>query len=194
MQTGMIDEQKLISELQQGSLTAFEAIYSQYWYPMFLVAYRKLNDREVAEEMVQDIFVKLWERKASVSINRLSYYLFSAVRYAVIDQIRARVTREQYLSYYQSFLSTEDSSTEEAIILNDLRSALEDSLQTLPEKSRQVFTLSYFENWSVTQIAHHIQLSEKAVEYHLTKAVKFLRTHYQDHLLGTLIYLILTNR
>ncbi len=185
-----IEEETLLNGLRAGELNAFQTIYQHYWYPLFLVAFRKLKNKEVAEELVQDIFVKLWERRATVRIIHLRYYLFSAIRYAVIDHIRTQVTQEQYNTYYRAFLVQEDATTEETILGNELLAILEDGLETLPEKSKEIFRLNYLDNWSVARIATHLHLSEKAVEYHLTKAVKFLRMHCKEHFIILLLYYI----
>jgi len=183
-----IEEEPLLNGLRAGDLAAFETIYQHYWYSLFLVAFRKLKSKEAAEEVVQDIFVKLWERRATARITHLRYYLFSAVRYAVIDHIRAQITREQYSDYYQAFLDQQDVTTEETILGNELLAILENGLETLPHKSKEIFRLNYLDNWSVAKIADHLHLSEKAVEYHLTKAVKFLRVHCKEHFLVLILY------
>ncbi|RZK33288.1 MAG: RNA polymerase sigma-70 factor [Hymenobacter sp.] len=187
-----IEEEPLLNGLRAGDLSAFETIYEHYWYPLFLVAFRKLKSKEIAEELVQDIFVKLWERRATVQIIHLRYYLFSAIRYAVIDHIRTQINQEQYNTYYRAFLTQEDVTTEETIVGNELLAILEDGLKTLPEKSKKIFRLNYLDNWSVSQIAVHLHLSEKAVEYHLTKAVKFLRMHCKEHFIVLALYYMIS--
>lgn len=188
-----IEEEPLLNGLRAGDISAFETIYQQYWYPLFLVAFRKLKSKEVAEELVQDLFVKLWERRGEARITHLRYYLFSAIRYAVIDHIRTQTNQEQYSTYYRAFLAQEDVTTEETIVGNELLAILEDGLKTLPEKSKKIFRLNYLDNWSVSQIATHLHLSEKAVEYHLTKAVKFLRMHCKEHFIVLALYYMISH-
>jgi RNA polymerase sigma-70 factor (ECF subfamily) len=185
-------EQQLLTDFRAGDREAFKTIYEWYWHPMFGVAFRKLKKKAAAEELVQDIFVKLWKNRATVQISRLNCYLFSAVRYAVIDHIRSLAVQEEYLEYYRAFLSLEDSGTEDAIALNELYARVYNGLDELPEKSREVFRLNRLENWPVPKIASHLHLSDKAVEYHLTKSLKFLRLYLKEHLLPCVALLAAT--
>ncbi|WP_221389675.1 RNA polymerase sigma factor [Dyadobacter sp. NIV53] len=189
LESKRLSEQKLIEALRSGDEDAFTAIYKEYWYRMFLVANRKLQNREVAEEMIQDIFTKLWKDREKTRIIHLDYYLFSAVRYEVIDHIRACGPQNEYLAYYQAFSNFEDFSTENTIAFNDLVETIDKGLDILPEKSKEIFKLNRIEQWSVSKIAHHFDLSEKAVEYHLTKATKSVRTYLKETLVS--VYLII---
>lgn len=181
-------EQYLIEALRAGSEDVFTIIYKKYWYKMFLVAYRKLQHKQIAEELVQDIFTRLWKERNDLRIVSLDYYLFSAVRYEVIDQIRTQGAQSRYLDYYQAFSTFEDCNTENTIAYNDLNRAMDKSLAILPEKSQEIFKLSRLENWPVNRIASHFKLSEKAVEYHITKATKSLRVHLKDALISLFIW------
>jgi RNA polymerase sigma-70 factor (ECF subfamily) len=157
---------------------------------MFLIAYRRLKDKEVAKELVQDIFLKLWKNKATLQIKQLEHYLYSATKYAIIDYIRTCITQDKYNKYYQVFVSAMDSNTEDTIAFNDLLTTVNHGLITLPEKSRQVFTLNRLENWPVSKIAIHLKLSEKAVEYHLTKSLKIIRAYLKEYML--LVFMLLS--
>lgn len=177
-------DQELIEALRCGDEQAFTIIYNTYWYRMFLVAYRKLQHREVAEELIQEIFTRLWKEREKARINRLDYYLFSAVRFEVIDHIRTYGPRNEYLAYYQSFGEQADQSTENTVAFNELSDAIDKGLEALPEKTREIFKLSRIENWPLSSIAGHMQLSEKAVEYHITKATKAMRAYLHETLIS----------
>lgn len=189
LESERLSEQKLIEALRSGDENAFTAIYKEYWYKMFLVAYRKLQHREIAEELIQDIFTRLWKEREKVQIVRLDYYLFSAVRYEIIDHIRACRPQNEYLDYYLAFSEFEDFSTENTVAFNDLVETIDKGLDILPEKSKEIFKLNRIENWSVPQIADHFELSEKAVEYHLTKATKSIRIYLKEVLISSLLIL-----
>jgi RNA polymerase sigma-70 factor (family 1) len=173
-------EIELIDNLIQGDRNSFTIIYKKYWYKLYLIAYRKLKDREIAEELVQEIFVGLWEKRSNSGIQSLERYLVCAMKYAVIDHIRCQITRNKYLEYYRAFVETDQSETEELIAMNDLASSLEIGLNSLPDKSQEVFRLSRMESWPVYKIASHLHLSEKGVEYHITKSLKTLRIVLKD--------------
>ncbi|KAA0990307.1 RNA polymerase sigma factor [Dyadobacter aurulentus] len=175
-------DEKLIEALQEGSDEAFTVIYHRYWYNMFLVAYRKLRSKEVAEEIVQDIFMRLWREKASQKILNMDYYLFSAVRYEVIDHIRRNISEEALFDQTPDFSTLGECDVENQIALSELITAIDEGLHLLPEKSQEIFRLYRFEHWPLTRIAKHFNLTEKAVEYHITKATKSVRSYLKQAL------------
>ncbi|MGX5855955.1 RNA polymerase sigma factor [Dyadobacter jiangsuensis] len=179
----MVDNDKaghLLLALQNGDAEAFTAVYKAYWYDMFLVAYRKLRNKEAAEEIVQDIFLRLWRERDTLRIENLNYYLFSAVRYEVIDYIRTKGRTFEYLDDYGPFEGMQDLDTENQLALDELLRVIDECLHILPEKTREIFRLHKLEYWPIARIATRFGLSEKAVEYHLTKSVRVVRTHLKE--------------
>ena len=179
----MVDNDKaghLLLALQNGDAEAFTAIYKAYWYDMFLVANRKLRNKEAAEEIVQDIFLRLWRERDTQRIENLNYYLFAAVRYEVIDYIRSKGRSFEYLDYYDAVDSIGDLNTENQLALDELLRVIDECLHILPEKTREIFRLHKLEYWPISRIAARFGLSEKAVEYHLTKSVRLVRTHLKE--------------
>ena len=175
-----VSEEYLIAGLKGGDEEAFTKIYKEYWYRMFQVAWRKLENKEIAEELIQDIFTRLWKERAHLHIQNLDYYLFSAVRYETIDYIRAKGSQKNYDSYFRAFSRFEDMNTENTIAFNDLVSHIHKGLEILPEKPREIFRLNQLEHWPVPKIAAYFNLSEKAIKYHLANATKFFRTYLNE--------------
>jgi RNA polymerase sigma-70 factor (family 1) len=172
----------LLAALRAGEESAFAEIYQRYCYRLFMVAYQKLKSRETAEELVQDLFENLWNRRASHEIQQLEQYLFSALRYRIINYIKAQQVRAGHELYCRLTASEADTATEEALALNELSAALLASVRKLPEKSREIFQLSRLGQYSVAEISGRVNLSEKTVEYHLTKSLKLLRSYLRDFL------------
>ena len=172
----------LLAALRTDDQGSFAEIYQRYCYQLFTVAYRKLKSRETAEELVQDLFENLWNRRASHEIQQLEHYLFSALRYRIINYVKAQQVRAGYELYCRLATSEADSNTEDALALNELRSALLTSVRKLPAKTREIFQLSRLEQYSVAEISGRVNLSEKTVEYHLTKSLKLLRSYLRDFL------------
>jgi RNA polymerase sigma-70 factor (family 1) len=162
----------LLAALRTGDEGSFAEIYQRYCYPLFSVAYQKLKNRETAEELVQDLFENLWSRRASCEIQQLGSYLFSALRYRIINHVKAQQVRTSYELYCRLVASEADSTTEDTLRLNELRTALLASVRKLPAKTREIFQLSRLEQYSVAEISGRVNLSEKTVEYHLTKSLK----------------------
>ncbi|MDT3401619.1 RNA polymerase sigma-70 factor [Mucilaginibacter terrae] len=185
-----INDNELAVMLRQGSNAAFEEIYRRYWDKLFNSAHKRLADFELCEEVVQDIFVKLWEKRELLSISTgLSNYLHTAVKYSVIDYYRKRLTQDAFISV-QLASPLADTSTEDNVILNDLKRYLETLIGQLPDKCRSVYQLSRAEHKTNKEIAAILNISEKTVEGHLTKALQALRFGMADYLpLAVLIFL-----
>jgi RNA polymerase sigma-70 factor (family 1) len=183
-------EATLLDALRAGDEGAFAEVYKRYSFRLFTVAYQKLKSREVAEELVQDLFENLWVRRATTQIEQLDYYLFSAIKYRIINYIKTQKLRDGYQLYLQVTASEKNTETEESLALNDLTSAFLAGVQGLPEKSREVFQLSRLEHCSVSEISVRVNLSEKTVEYHLTKSLKLLRRYLREFLLTVIPLLI----
>lgn len=173
----------LLDALRADQEQAFTEIYKRYCYRLFTVAYRKLKSSEVAEELVQDLFADLWIRRSSNQIQHLESYLFTAIRYRIINHIKAQQVKTGYELYCRLSANETDTDTEKSLALNDLSEALLASMRKLPEKSREIFQLSRLEHYTVPEISVRVKLSEKSVEYHLTKSLKLLRTYLRDYLL-----------
>jgi RNA polymerase sigma-70 factor (ECF subfamily) len=177
------NEQLLLQNLRNGSVEAFEQIFKLYWRPLYILAKSKVHEHEEAEEIIQNIFSTLWEKRESLLITNLSFYLQKSVKNRVLNIIRDRITQQKYWDYYKTFIPLTVPVTENSVAFNDLNEAVEEAVNLLPEKSRQVFKLSRIEGRTNAEIANLLHLSEKAIEYHLTKSLRKLRLHLRDHIL-----------
>lgn len=185
------EEEYNLEELRQGNEEAFEKIFRHYWHPLYMMAYHKLRSHEEAEEIIQGIFTTLWEKRETLFITNLRYYLFASVRNRIINQVRSKITQEKYWNFYRTSIPQQEAATEDAVLFDDLTEAIEKAVNKLPEKSRQVFKLSRLEGHTITEIANRLHLSDKAIEYHLTKSIKELRMYLKDFILMLLAFFLL---
>lgn len=170
----------LLERLKTGSVEAFEDIFKKYWHSLYLKARSKTMSHDEAEEIVQSIFSTLWEKRATILITYLPYYLQTAVKNRVIDRIREHAKRQKYWEQYGQFIPGQQLVTEEALTFNELNGAMQAAIDHLPERSRKVFRLSRLEGRSNAEIAQLLQLSEKAIEYHITRSMRTLRVRLKD--------------
>jgi len=170
----------LLLDLKNGSVDAFQEIFETYWHNLYLIARSKVQSHDDAEEIVQDVFSGLWEKRATLSINHLSSYLQTSVRNRVIDLIRSRLTQKKYWDYYRKFLPQSQPQTEMTVAYRDLTGSLEAAIDGLPAQSGKVFRLSRLEGRSNKEIAQLLHVSEKAIEYHLTKSTRALKLALKD--------------
>ncbi len=174
-------EHDLISSLREGDENAFAYIFKKYWYQLYAVAYAKVHSHEVAEEIVQDLLVALWEKRSVLLITNLNHYLHASLRNRCIDLIRKKVSQEKYFEHCKAYFPLSNANEENLV---ELSSAIEKGIAILPEKTRDIFILNRIEGLPNSEIAKRHKLTEKSVEYHITKSLKQLRQYLKDYLLS----------
>lgn len=182
-------DEQLLAALRADDRRAYAEIFHRYSARLFEEACRKLKSREIAEELVQELFEDLWFKRADRQAQQLNQYLFSAIKYRILNHIRARKVREGYAAYCRIRQSETVAVTEETIALEDLKAALLHGMKKLPGKSREIFRLSRLEQFTVPEIALQVNLSTKAVEFHLTRSLKILRLHLKEFLVLVVLLL-----
>jgi RNA polymerase sigma-70 factor (family 1) len=179
-----LDDWELIDLLTSNDRGAFTEIYNRYWKKLFAIAANKINDLDEAEEIVQDIFVSLWNRRENLYItSNLGSYLAVSVKYRVIKALEKYSHAQKYSDYSKNVISIVDNSTEEWLEFEELRAKLSEFVAELPQKCQLVFRLSRESGFSQKRIAEELEISEKTVEAHLTKALKTLRARLSLFLL-----------
>lgn len=182
-------DHELLEAIRHDNEKAFSELFKRYWRKVHAMAHARVHSKEVTEEIVQELFTSLWDKRASLSINHLPSYLFNAVKYKALNHIESRLVHEKYWNYYKQYIPQEEDTTEATIGFNDLMEAVEEGMKQLPEKSKKVFRLHRMEGWSVPEIANLLNLSEKAIQYHLTQSVKKLRVHLKNYIFSVAIFL-----
>ncbi|WAC13823.1 RNA polymerase sigma factor [Dyadobacter pollutisoli] len=171
----LLTDEQLVIQLQESNKRAFEEIYDRYWYKLFCISYHQVGSREESEELVHDIFESLWNKRQETAIRNLSTYLVIAMKYRITNFIKSQITWRKYQEYLILNKIHETYSTDEIVQFSDLSKAVDEVMDKLPEKTSRIFHLSRFENQSVKDIADQLHISEKAVEYHITKSLKALK-------------------
>jgi RNA polymerase sigma-19 factor, ECF subfamily len=161
--------------VSRGHPDAFESLYNRHWASLLDEAYRRLQIREDAEEIVQEIFIDLYIRKDTIVIEySITAYLHRAVQFAVYKKIRSYIADRKY----QQLAKLQLSRLPDPIIhaeYNDLASSLQKAISSLPQKCREVFLLSRERGLSHHEIARQTNISQSTVEKHISRAIKSLR-------------------
>lgn len=179
----------VFSLLKQGNAEAFDEIYNRYWEKLFNYVFHRTASKDVAFEIVQDIFVSLWSRRAGIDLrNSLSGYLFASVRLQIITYIRNSSAREHYLRDYIRFVATSDNSNEEAVLMRDLERALQSGIDALPERCREITRMSMIQHLPAEKIAERLKISQRTVENQLALARTRLKISLGDFVTLYLIF------
>ena len=154
----------------------FERIYNALWSKLYNIAYSYFRDRTTAQEVTQDVFVNLLMKRDSLPpILDLNAYLLRSVKNRIYNQFDKIHSREQLERNIMPTMTTQTENTEEQIVYTDTLDVVNQEIDQLPVMTKTVFRLSRFDRYTNNEIADRLQLSGKAVEYHITKALKKLR-------------------
>jgi RNA polymerase sigma-70 factor (ECF subfamily) len=168
--------QQLLSQMRNNDRNAFEAIYRQYWNELYNAAYRRLKNTEQAEDIVQEIFIRFWERRSDLQVENLTAYLHTAVRNRVYNYITRNMVKESFYEPFES-IAIYTASADTMIIEKELLQLADAYIEALPRKRQRIFALYFNEDLSTAEIAGRLQISKKTVQNQLRIALNGLRTH-----------------
>jgi RNA polymerase sigma-70 factor (family 1) len=180
----------LLCAIRQDDEKAFAELFKRYWKKAYVMAYARVRSEEVTQEIVQDLFINIWDKRKSLTISHVPSYLYAAVKNRILNYLESQGIRRKHWEYYKNFIPAQDIVTEKQVGLNELMGAIENGLEGLTEKSKKVFQLSHLEGRSITEIAEMMHLSKKAIQYHLTQSTKKLRIHLKNYIILVAILVI----
>jgi len=183
-----LTDEQLLFFLKENNADAFDEIYNRYWTKLFSQAFKRLGSREITEEVLQDLFTKLWNNRHQLTItSSLGAYLSVSIKYLVLNQIEKEAVRKKFALGQKQATTTHNNLTEETVIFHELEGLVAQEVGKLSPKCKLVFTLSRFEQYSNKDIAQHLNISEKTVENQITKAIKFLKTNLKESIASVFI-------
>ncbi len=168
---------EIIGLLRRGNILAYDHIYNRYCHKLYLFALRILKDESDAEDIVQEVFIKLWEQRNHLDDHKqLNSFLFTITYNICINLLRKRISSTKYLEHLRLSSSShnfEDQDIEAEI--NELKQQIEKLIGSLPERQKEVFLAHRQEGLTYSEIADKLGISENTVENHMSRALKFLR-------------------
>ncbi|HEY4935014.1 MAG TPA: RNA polymerase sigma-70 factor [Puia sp.] len=180
MEYDLLADHMLVRLLRADDEIAFRQIYLKYWRALYLGVLKKVRVSHIAEELVQNVFVSLWEKRQNLNIRELAPYLQTAVKYQAINYIKSSILHKRVTDSMVIDFPLNKNSSASTLLTHELTQAIDRAIRHLPEKTQQVFRLSHMENQSNSEISKSLQISEKAVEYHITRSLRILRFELKD--------------
>jgi RNA polymerase sigma-70 factor (ECF subfamily) len=176
--------------LQEGRQDAFEMIFKEWYTPLCRFACSLLDDPDESEEVVQNVFVLLWEKRAEVSIEiSVKAYIYRAVRNGCLNVLKHRKVRMNHVREVKHYTPGQSLPASAGVLTSELELAIERALDSLPTQCRQVFELSRKEGLKYAEIARDLGISVKTVENHMGKALKILREELKPYLPLVLLWI-----
>lgn len=181
----------LIESLAKQDETAFEQVFKTHFKNLHAYACSILKEETAAEEVVQQVFFKLWERSKGLSISgSVAAYLYRAVYNESLNYIKHQKVQSGYQQHFSHTMKNENDPAVKKLSLKELENRLHTAMNELPEQCRTIFQLSRFEELRYREIAELLGISIKTVENQMGKALKLLRTKLADFLPLVMLFLL----
>lgn len=176
--------------LEDGDIKAFEILYNEQYTSLCHFAQRFVFDLDTAREIVQDVFVRIWEKRTSLPVEiSLKTYLYTSVRNKCLDYLKhLNVEYEFEKKRIKEILEPGNNSFNtiddplDGLITKELENAIREAIENLPEKCREIFELSRFKGLKYREIAEELSISVKTVETQMSRAIEALKKKLSNHL------------
>ncbi len=177
-------EQNLHIKLKQGDKDAYIQLYRLYYKQLSKYAYNLVKNIEVAEEMVQDVICKIWEKRETLNIPEyLKEYLYKAVFNNCINYLKKKSNDESNLKELILHNNTATNEYSDYIVIKELEENITKAIELLPEKSGRIFKMNRFEGLTYAEIAVKTEMTVKGVEFHMSNALRQLSNNLKDYLI-----------
>ena len=182
---------RLLELLAENDQQAFEQLYTRHWAGLYQSAFFILRDGDACKDIIQDVFVWLWEHRHSVQIKSVPSYLRAAVRFKIANYIRSGRIRASFFDELAALNPTVlPPDSQELAEVRELRALIHQVIGELPPKCQEIFRLSREEQLTNQQIAEKLGLSVKTVENQKTIALRRLRSGVEPYIASTLLLLV----
>lgn len=166
----------LIDRLRSGDESALTELYNTFWQALFISAYNIIKDKELCEDIIQDIFMNIWHNREKLEIHiSLKGYMYACARYQVFNHLRKNKDKVKVELFDDLEKRFQYTTPETQLMHEELVQQLNLIIETLPEKCQAVYKLSREEQLSHKEIADRLGISTKTVENHITKALQTIR-------------------
>ncbi|WP_165830076.1 RNA polymerase sigma factor [Flavobacterium hydrophilum] len=170
-------DEVLVSRLRNGDESALTDLYNKFWQALFISAFNIIKDKELCEDIIQDIFMNIWHNREKLEIRiSLKGYMYACARYQVFNHLKKNKDRIQVELFDDLEKRFQHTTPETEMMHQELVLQINSIVATLPEKCQLVYKLSREEQLSHKEIAERLNISVKTVENHITKALHSIKS------------------
>ncbi len=185
-------DSKLITGLKKDNHDSFQKLFEFYSVPLFKFAIGYLKSREITEDLVQEVFLKIWDNRRNIKTNTsFQSYLFTIALNAVRKYFNKLSQQNDYKHQIVIELSNNNYDLDKNLDYESLLDKLDEFITKMPEKRREVFIKKKYEEKSLKEIAEELSITTKTVEYHITEAMKNLKTEFEKLNLNGILFFYL---
>lgn len=188
-----INERQLVIQLKNGDQASFRKLYSIYAPKLFAFSRKYLNTQDDAEEIVQEVFLRIWEKKENIDESQsFSAYVIQAAKHRIFNGFRKKVNEQAYLDYLVYTDRSSSNFTEKEVEYREIKLKADQAIQSMPPKRQEIFRLSRESGLKNKEIAEKLDISIKTVENQMGQALKYLRKELSDY--SMVIFLVLISQ
>jgi len=172
----LYSDEELIKEIKADNMFAFDVLYKKYCKRVFKFGFSILKSTEEAENLMQDVFLNLWENRHKVEKDSsIKSYVFTITYNSAISIIRKKSRESQFFEYLKSIQETTERPVNEEIEYNELAKKLDEIINALPQRQKEVYMLHRVEGLKFSEIAERLNISVNTIENHMSRALKTIR-------------------
>jgi RNA polymerase sigma-70 factor (ECF subfamily) len=192
MGASSISDKELVIELKSGSEKAFNQLFCRYNKRLYAFSFKILLSGEDAEEVVQEVFYKVWKSKRLLKEDMsFKAFVFTVARNHIYNLLSKRVSETAYQNYSTGAIQNQNNCTEDSYNFQELENIVQQMVEKMPDKRKKVFTMSRYDGLTNKEIANQLNLSLSTVENHLNKALKMLKQCLHLHKIGLFVLFML---
>jgi RNA polymerase sigma-70 factor, ECF subfamily len=182
-------DEKLMQEIKADNMFAFDMLFNKYSKRLYKFAYSILKSPEESENIVQDVFLNLWENRNKVGKDSsVKYYVFTIAYNSAISVIRKKARESQFIDYLKSLQEINEEPVNLVLEYNELTNKLDDIINNLPDRQREVYLLHRNEGLKYQEIADRLNISVNTIQNHMVRALKTIRKKLGNYSLIAILF------
>jgi RNA polymerase sigma-70 factor (family 1) len=185
----LYSDEELMQEIKADNMFAFDILYKKYSKRLYKFGFSILKSREEAENLIQDVFLNLWENRLKVEKNSsIKSYVFAITYNSAISIIRKKAKESQFIEYLKSLQEINEEPVNIELEYNELTNKIDEIIKALPQRQKEVYLLHKVEGLKYNEIAERLNISLNTVENHMSRALKTIRTKLGNYSLIAILF------
>jgi RNA polymerase sigma-70 factor (ECF subfamily) len=185
----LYSDEELMQEIKADNMFAFDALYRKYSKRLYKFGYSILKSQEEAENLIQDVYLNLWENRYKVEKDSsIKSYLFTIAYNSAITIIRKKARESEFIEYLKTLQKISEEPVNMAFEYNELTNKLEEIIKALPQRQKEVYLLHRVEGLKYNEIAERLNISMNTIENHMSRALKTIRKKLGNYSLIAILF------